>query len=124
MNTWAWVAIGGAVGAVARYSVALAFAPLAARAGFPLGILVINVLGSFLLGLTVALVGRGVWPEVARLAFGTGVLGAFTTFSTLSVDIDELLGRGAGAAALAYALSSVVLGVLAAVAGRVLGGKL
>lgn len=95
MNTWAWVALGGAVGAVARYGVALAFAPLAARAGFPLGILAINVLGSFLLGLTVALVGRGVWPEVARLAFGTGVLGAFTTFSTFSVDVDELLGRGA-----------------------------
>lgn len=124
MNTWAWVALGGAVGAVARYGVALAFAPLAARTGFPLGILVINVLGSFLLGLTVALVGRGVWPEVARLAFGTGVLGAFTTFSTFSVDIDGLLERGAAGTALAYALGSVLLGVLAAVAGRVLGGRL
>ncbi|MFB9990592.1 fluoride efflux transporter CrcB [Deinococcus oregonensis] len=124
MNAWAWVAIGGAVGAVARYGAALAFAPLATRAGFPVGILVINVLGSFLLGLTVALVGRGVWPEAARLAFGTGVLGAFTTFSTLSVDVDGLLERGAGAAALGYTLGSVVLGVLAAVAGRLMGGKL
>ncbi|MDB5045083.1 MAG: chromosome condensation protein CrcB [Deinococcus sp.] len=124
MNALAWVALGGAVGAVARYGVALAFAPLAARAGFPVGVLVINVVGSFLLGLTVALVGRGVWPEAARLAFGTGVLGAFTTFSTFSVDIDGLLQRGAGGPALAYAVGSVLLGVLAAVAGRVVGGKL
>lgn len=124
MNAWAWVAFGGAVGAVARYGAAMALAPLAARAGFPLGILVINVLGSFLLGLTVALVGRGVWPEAARLAFGTGVLGAFTTFSTFSVDLDGLIGRGAVATALAYAVGSVLLGVLAAVAGRVLGGRL
>ncbi len=82
------------------------------------------MLGSFLLGLTLALVGRGVWPEVARLAFGTGVLGALTTFSTLSVDIDGLLERGAGGAASVYALGSVVLGVLAAAAGRVVGGRL
>jgi CrcB protein len=124
MNAWAWVALGGAVGAVARYGAAMALAPLAARAGFPAGILVINVLGSFLLGLTVALVGRGVWPEAARLAFGTGVLGAFTTFSTFSVDLDGLIGRGAVGTALAYAVGSVLLGVLAAVAGRVLGGRL
>lgn len=115
---------GGAVGAALRYSAALWLTPLSGRAGFPLNILLINVVGSFLLGLTLALVGRGLWPDVARLAFGTGVLGAFTTFSTFSVDLESLLERGYTATALAYALGSVTLGVLAALAGRVLGGRL
>ncbi|NTY00772.1 CrcB family protein [Deinococcus sp. JMULE3] len=115
---------GGAVGAAARYGTQLLLAPLALRAAFPVPVLLINVAGSFLLGLTLALVGRGVWPDVARLAFGTGVLGAFTTFSTFSVELDDLLAQGRGGAALLYAGLSVTLGVLAAVAGRTLGGRL
>lgn len=124
MNAWAWVVLGGAVGAAARYGAGLALAPLVLRSGFPVAVLVINVLGSFLLGLTVALVGRGVWPDAARLAFGTGVLGAFTTFSTFSVEVDGLLTRGAQASALSYVGLSVVLGVLAATLGRILGSRL
>ncbi|GHG40181.1 chromosome condensation protein CrcB [Deinococcus indicus] len=124
MSAWVWVMAGGALGAAARYGAGLALGPLLNRGGLPVTVLLINVLGSFLLGLTLTLVGRGVWPDAARLAFGTGVLGAFTTFSTFSVDLDALLGRGQGAAALAYALLSVTLGLLAAVAGRVLGGRL
>ncbi|SMB88661.1 fluoride efflux transporter CrcB [Deinococcus hopiensis] len=124
MSAWLWVMVGGALGAAARYSVTLALAPLVARAGFPVAVLGINVLGSFLLGLTVTLVGRGVWPEAARLAFGTGVLGAFTTFSTFSVDVDGLLTRGAGGLAALYMALSVGLGVLAAMVGRTLGARL
>jgi len=124
MNAWLWVMAGGAVGAAARYGAQLLLAPLALRAAFPVPVLLINVLGSFLLGLTLALVGRGVWPDAARLAFGTGVLGAFTTFSTFSVELDDLLAHGRGGAALLYAGLSVTLGVLAAVAGRMLGSRL
>lgn len=129
MTAWLWVMAGGAVGAAARYGLTLGMAPLVARAGPPLTgallpLLVINVLGSFALGLTVSLVGRGLWPEAARLAFGTGVLGAFTTFSTFSVELDGLLTRGAGGLAALYAVLSVGLGVGAAVAGRVVGGRL
>ena len=120
---WLWVMLGGALGAALRYGAVLWLSPHSARAGFPLSVLLINVLGSFLLGLTFALVGRGVWPEAARVAFGTGVLGAFTTFSTFSVDTETLLVRGAFPAALAYALGSVVLGVLAAWSGRALGAR-
>ncbi|GHF62010.1 CrcB protein [Deinococcus metalli] len=123
MNAWAWVMLGGAVGAAARYGTQLALAPLVLRAGVPVAVLLINVVGSFLLGLTVALVGRGAWPETARLAFGTGVLGAFTTFSTFSVDLADLLGAGRSGAATLYALLSVLLGVLAAVLGRTLGAR-
>lgn len=121
---WLWLMLGGAVGAACRQGVVLALAPLVARTGFPLAVLLINVLGSFLLGLTVALVGRGVWPEAVRVAFGTGVLGAFTTFSTFSVELDGLLGRGAVGFAASYAGLSVGLGVLAAVLGRSLGARL
>ncbi|WP_309572848.1 fluoride efflux transporter CrcB [Deinococcus sp.] len=123
MNAWAWVMLGGAVGAAARYGVQLALAPLAVRAGFPVAVLLINVVGSFLLGVTVALAGRGAVPEAARLAVGTGVLGAFTTFSTFSVELDGLLGAGRSGAAGLYALLSVVLGVLAAILGRTLGAR-
>ncbi|GBF08138.1 crcB protein [Deinococcus aerius] len=121
---WLWLMLGGAAGAVCRQGVVLALAPLVLRTGFPLAVLLINVLGSFLLGLTVALVGRGVWPEAVRVAFGTGVLGAFTTFSTFSVEVDTLLGRGAVGLAALYAGLSVGLGVLAAVLGRHLGARL
>lgn len=116
--------LGGALGAAARHGAGLALAPLAARTGFPWSVLLVNVLGAFLLGLTLSLVGRGVWPEAARLGFGTGFLGAFTTFSTFSVDTDLLLLRGEGLRAAAYALGSVGLGLLAAVAGRALGDRL
>ncbi|WP_291423687.1 fluoride efflux transporter CrcB [Deinococcus sp.] len=115
--------LGGAIGAALRYGTVLLLTPHAARAGFPVHVLLINVLGSFLLGLTVALAGRGVWPEEARLAFGTGVLGAFTTFSTFSVDLETLLARGAPALALVYAFGSLSLGVAAAFAGRTLGDR-
>lgn len=123
VGTWLWVMLGGALGAAARYGVTLGLAPLT-RSGFPAPTLLINVVGSFLLGLTVALVGRGLWPESARLAFGTGFLGAFTTFSAFSVELDSLTARGSGGMALLYVTLSVSLGVLAAVAGRLLGDRL
>ncbi|GGM13639.1 fluoride efflux transporter CrcB [Deinococcus aerophilus] len=121
---WLWVMLGGAVGAACRQGVVLLLAPLVVRSGFPVAVLLINVLGSFLLGLTLALAGRGMVPEAARLAFGTGVLGAFTTFSTFSSELDVLLLRGQVAPALTYAAASVGLGLTAAVAGRLLGTRL
>ncbi len=121
---WLWVMLGGAAGAACRQGVVLLLAPLVVRSGFPVAVLLINVLGSFLLGLTLALAGRGVVPEAARLAFGTGVLGAFTTFSTFSSELDVLLLRGQVASALTYAAGSVGLGLTAAVAGRLLGARL
>ena len=124
MNAWGWVMLGGALGAAARHGTQLALTPLATRAGFPLAVLLINVLGSFLLGLTLPLVARGTWPEAARLAFGTGFLGAFTTFSTFSADTDVLLTRGRADLAALNTILSVGLGVLAAVLGRTLGTRL
>ncbi|KQR15547.1 CrcB family protein [Deinococcus sp. Leaf326] len=124
LSLWLWLLAGGALGAGLRQGVVLALLPLTTRTGLPLAVLAINVGGSFLLGLTLALVGRGVWPEAARVAFGTGVLGAFTTFSTFTTEIDGLLLRSQVAWALTYAAVSVVLGLGAAVAGRLLGARL
>ena len=75
-------------------------------------------------GLTLALFGKGLVPEAMRVAFGTGVLGAFTTFSTFSTELDALLLRGQAVSALLYALGSVGLGLTAAVFGRLLGARL
>ena len=116
---WVGVAMGGALGAVARHALTL----WAARAfpAFPVGTLGINVLGSFLLGLTVALVLRGAVPEAWRVAFGTGFLGAFTTFSTFSVDAVRLLQGGEWRALALYMGGNVGLGLLAALIGLTLG---
>lgn len=124
LSLWLWLMLGGALGAALRQGATLLLAPVVLRLGFPVAVLAINVLGSFLLGLTLALVGRGIWPETVRMAFGTGVLGAFTTFSTFASELDALLVQGRGGAAVAYAGLSVGLGVAAAVAGRVLASRI
>lgn len=119
--TWLYVALGGAAGASLRHAAGLWLAPLTLRTGWPLSVLLINVLGAFFLGLLLTLVGRGTLGEAARLALGTGLLGGFTTFSTFSVDIDQLLTRGAYAEAALYLGLSVGGGVLAAALGRAVG---
>lgn len=112
------------MGAALRHGAVTSLAPLALRAGWPLSVLLVNVLGSFLLGLLLVLVGRGLLPDAARLALGTGMLGGFTTFSTFSADLDGLLQRGAYGEAALYLSLSIGGGVLAALLGRVLGGAL
>jgi len=109
------------LGALARYALGAALAPLVLKSGFPWVTLLINVSGSFALGLLSALALRGtVSPEV-RAALGVGFLGAYTTFSTFSVDLDGMLLRGDTLRAGAYLLGNVGLGLLAALAGRVVG---
>lgn len=106
-----WVALGGAVGAVGRYGVGL----LAVRwwgTALPLGTVVVNLAGSFLIGLAVPLVlGKSGAPEPLRLALAVGFLGSFTTFSTFSLDTLALFEAGRPGWALANAVGSVVLGL-------------
>lgn len=109
------VALGGALGAVARFltvtAAARAFGP-----GFPWGTLAVNVAGSFLMGLlAVWLDSRGLLRLAPLLM--AGVLGGFTTFSAFSLDVLKLWEAGAAGAAAGYALGSVVLSVGALVAG-------
>lgn len=121
MENYLFVAAGGVLGAVARY---WAGGLIAARwpTAFPLGTLVINVSGSFLLGfLTSAGAEQGLIPQPWRLAFGAGFLGAYTTFSTWQVETLRLLQAGSVWLALWNVAVSIVLGLLAAWAGYRLG---
>lgn len=84
MRALVWVALGGATGAVARYAISTA---LARYGGFPWATLLVNALGSLLLGaLMEACLHHPRWPPELRLLVGTGFCGALTTFSTFSVE--------------------------------------
>jgi CrcB protein len=105
------VSAGGAAGALARYGVGLALPER--HASLPLGTLLINVVGSFALGVLV-----GGWHDARwlRPLLGTGFLGGFTTFSTLSVQLGHLL-RDRPAVAVLYLALSLGGGVAAAGVG-------
>ncbi len=119
------VALGGALGALTRYGLGLLATAWGGRwSDWPAMTLLINVSGSFALGFISTLVGRGTLPPEARLLLGVGFLGAYTTFSTFSVDVDGLLLRGEYGKAALYLLTTVGLGLLAALAGRLSGLRL
>jgi CrcB protein len=110
------VAIGGAIGSVARYLVGIGSGKLFG-VGFPWGTLIINVTGSFLIGAFVGLFAtKSDLPQVARVFLTVGICGGYTTFSTFSLDAWYLIERGQTAASTAYMLGSVVLSVAALVA--------
>jgi len=109
------VAAGGAIGATLRYGAGLALVRHV-QSGFPVTILTVNVLGSFLMGFFVVWSFlRGV--EHWNLFVMTGVLGGFTTFSAFSLETVTLFERGQYGSALLYVSLSVVLSVGALAAG-------
>ena len=111
------IALGGAAGTLARYGTATALRGMTERAGFPVGTLVINLAGCFLLGVVNTVVlERGV-PDAWRLAVGVGFCGAFTTFSTFGFETLALLREGRYAAAALYVVGSNMLGLVAATLG-------
>lgn len=113
--------VGGGLGAGARY-LTDGLVMRGRREAFPLGILVVNVVGSFVLGLLTgasSLVGP-VWLSVA----GIGVLGGFTTFSTVSVESALLLQRGRRDWGWLNLLGTLAAGVVAAAVGIMIGGLL
>ena len=100
------VALGGAIGAAARFLIGAALA----RPGFPTGVLSVNVAGSFLMGLLVVWLGqRGLTDWQPFLL--TGLLGGFTTFSAFSLETVTLIERGEMAQAGLYVALSVGLSV-------------
>ena len=117
MNLVIAIALGGAVGAVARHYVGAQMLRLLGD-GFPWGTLTVNVVGSFAMGALVEIMALrwNVGPEL-RAFMTVGILGAFTTFSTFSLDFAVLTERGALGLAAVYAVTSVVLSVLALFAG-------
>jgi len=119
------VAAGGAVGTTARWALTESLGTSAG--GWPTATFVANLLGSFLLGaLLEGLLRRG--PEsrrgrLVRLAVGTGVLGGFTTFSSLALEMERLLADGHVGTGLAYGATTVVLGFVACLAGVALAAR-
>ncbi len=109
-------AIGGALGALARWGVAEALPR--ADGGWPWATLLVNLTGCLLIGvLTGALAGRSPEPAWARPFLAVGVLGGFTTYSAFAVEAVGLAEAGRVAAAGGYVLASVLGGVLAVAAG-------
>ncbi|KJE27762.1 fluoride efflux transporter CrcB [Geobacillus thermoleovorans] len=105
MYTPLFVAIGGFFGAMARYIVSRWAARRSPR--FPLGTLIVNLLGSFLLGW---LAGSGA-ADAAKLLVGTGFMGAFTTFSTLKWESVQLIQQRQCVKSMAYLAVTYLFGV-------------
>jgi CrcB protein len=115
------VGVGGFLGANARYLVARWVAALV-DTRFPLGTFVINISGSFVLGVLGTIVAQKMFPtsEAARLAIGVGFLGAYTTFSTFEYETHALFEDGAWLTATTNIVASVAVGLIAVRAGIVL----
>ncbi|HEX4810252.1 MAG TPA: fluoride efflux transporter CrcB, partial [Bryobacteraceae bacterium] len=111
MGKYVSVMLGGAIGAVARFIVGTLVARLYS-ATFPLGTFVINITGSFLIGLLMtAFLNRPSVPANWRLFLVTGILGGYTTFSSFEWEALTTLRTGAAAIAFLYVGLSVVLGL-------------
>jgi CrcB protein len=119
------VAFGGGCGAMLRYLVGqwtfVQFGP-----GFPAGTWAVNIIGGFAMGLLVSVLLRlgeagDTGTNGLRLLLGVGVLGGFTTFSSFSLEVFDMINRGEIGLAAAYAVSSVAGSVLALMTGVYLG---
>jgi len=118
------VGAGGFLGAVARYLID-GWVSSAAGGRFPWGTLVVNLSGSFVLGFLFALsVERAVIPTSIRAPVLIGFIGAYTTFSTLTLESWRLIEDGSYALALGNIGGSMLLGIVAVFAGLTLGRAL
>ena len=115
------VGLGGFVGANARF-VVVRLVGAAFETRFPLGTFLINISGSFLLGILGTIAGQKVMPnsETMRLALGIGFLGAFTTFSTFEFETHALFDDGSWLTATTNIFASLFVGLVAVRAGIVL----
>jgi CrcB protein len=122
------VALGSAVGGVARFAIGTwlqrrldDWAPHAGPLPFPIGTLVVNASGSFLLGIILVVVARqGEHASATRLLLAVGLCGGYTTFSTFSSDTVALIESGGSGLAMVNVIASVGLALLATLAGATL----
>jgi CrcB protein len=125
--TYLLVMLGGAIGAPLRYFLD-ATVKARLRGAFPLGTLLVNLLGCLILGVLAGLLaahhtggtGADGWPRTVQALVGTGFCGGLTTFSTFSVEAVELAQAGRRLSALAYVVLSCALGLGAATGGYAL----
>ena len=120
---WLMIAIGGALGSVARYAAVSYITPLFNHR-FPFGTFIVNISGSFLIGVAyIIIVDKAVIPSEWRLFFITGILGGYTTFSAFSLEMLQMWQEGHVLNSIFYATSSVALGLFFAYLGMQLTQK-
>ncbi len=110
------VALGGAIGAVLRYLMGVGMIRLWGVTAFPLPILTVNIIGSFLMGVFVVVAAHRGLTHLSPLVM-TGLLGGFTTFSAFSLEAVTLYERGDVGQAAVYVAASVVLSIGGLMAG-------
>lgn len=117
MKTLIIIGLGGALGSIGRYLVQVAVGRYITLT-FPLGTLIVNITGCFLIGLLYGLAERHAWMSMEwRLFLITGICGGYTTFSSYSYESITLLKHGNYSYLLFYITSSVVFGLLATLGG-------
>lgn len=109
MTGWMLAGAGGAAGAVLRYLIGLL--PMNPENGFPIKTLLINLAGSFTIGMIAALAAKNAMNPKLVVFLKAGVCGGFTTFSSFALETQQLAQKGEGGMAFLYVLLSVLLGV-------------
>jgi protein CrcB len=113
------VGLGGAIGAILRYSISL----IPYKNTFPVLTLITNLLGAILIGSVVGISVKNNWPKNLTLFFKTGVCGGFTTFSTFSLEANNLFQINKPVMAIIYIILSVVLCLLGVMFGIFISSK-
>jgi fluoride exporter len=117
MHTYLSIAVGGALGSMARYATGI-YVGRWLGTEFPWGTLLINVIGSFLIGVFAeSFALRWDATQATRVFLVVGICGGYTTFSTFSLDLVTLINHGQALAAGVYIVASVMLGLLGLYAG-------
>ncbi|MDD6789744.1 MAG: fluoride efflux transporter CrcB [Lachnospira sp.] len=114
------VGLGGAIGAICRYLITLL--PINPGDGFPLKTFLINVIGSFVIGLVAAFAAKNAMNPRIVLFLKVGICGGFTTFSSFALETEGLLEKGSAGVAMLYVILSLVCGVMAVFAAERLIG--
>lgn len=109
------VGAGGFIGAVCRYLIGLL--PINMESGFPVKTFVINIAGSFLIGLITALAAKNRLDARMVLFLKVGICGGFTTFSSFALESQSLVGGGHSMTGVIYMALSIILGVIAVMLG-------
>ena len=116
MKLYLLVALFGAAGSVLRYSLYL-ITPRFFYLNFPVSTVIVNLLGSFFIGVCISLFDKSIITENTRIYTAIGLLGGFTTFSTFSMDLFNLLNKSLYVEMISYLVLSVFGGVLLFFAG-------
>ena len=119
MKNLLFIGIGGFIGSIARYLIGNPL-NISTASSLPIGTLLVNIIGSFIIGLIIGLDHRFLLPSPWKLFLTTGVCGGFTTFSAFSIETVGLLQEQKIGVALLYSGSSLIAGLLACWIGLII----